>query len=103
MLVFASAVFSLFWIAYRHNYYFVQRNKVDTHGKLFNGALSQLFLGIYVLEITLIGLFFLVRNGQNKASAFPQGIIMIIALVSTGKFPPSTMPPRATFADSCTR
>lgn len=83
MLVFISVAFSLFWIAYRHNYYYVQRNKVDTHGLLFENALSQLFAGVYVLEITLIGLFFLVRDLQNNVACLPQAIIMIIALVLT--------------------
>jgi hypothetical protein len=91
MLVFASAVFSLFWIAYRHNYYYVQRNKVDTHGKLFNGALSQMMAGVYVLEITLIGLFFLVRNDKQNVVGAPQAIIMIVALLLTGNVPLSTI------------
>lgn len=86
MLVFASAVFMLFWIAYRHNYYYVQRNKVDTHGMLFQNALSQLLTGVYVLEITLIGLFFLVRDEQNNVTSGPQAIIMIVALVITAIF-----------------
>ena len=83
MLVFVSMTFALFWVAYRHNYYYVQRNKVDTHGLLFNNAMSQLFAGIYVLEIALIGLFFLVRDSQSRAVCSPQAIIMIIVLVIT--------------------
>ena len=83
MLVFVSGAFSLFWIAYRHNYYFVQRNKVDTHGLLFNSAISQLFAGIYVLEIALIGLFFLVRDSKSQVACGPQAIIMIVVLVLT--------------------
>ena len=86
MLVFISATFSLFWIAYRHNYYYVQRNKIDTHGLLFNNALSQLFAGIYVLEIALIGLFFLVRDLENNFACTSQAIIMIVVLVLTGIF-----------------
>ncbi|KAK5174473.1 uncharacterized protein LTR77_001553 [Saxophila tyrrhenica] len=83
VLVFISAVFCLFWIAYRHNYYYVQRNKVDTHGLLFEQAFSQLLLGVYVLEIALIGLFFLVRNAQGQVACTPQAIIMIIVLCLT--------------------
>lgn len=86
MLVFVSITFSLFWVAYRHNYYYVQRNKVDTHGLLFNNALSQLFAGIYVLEIALIGLFFLVRDSRDTVACKSQGIIMIVVLVLTGVF-----------------
>lgn len=86
MLVFISAVFCLFWIAYRHNYYYVQRNKVDTHGQLFYQALSQLLAGVYVLEVTLIGLFFLVRDQDNKVACTPQAIIMIVALCLTAAY-----------------
>ena len=86
MLVFISAVFCLFWIAYRHNYYYVQRNKVDTHGQLFYQALSQLLAGVYVLEITLIGLFFIVVDENGNVACVPQAIIMIIALVFTAAY-----------------
>lgn len=86
MLIFISITFSLFWVAYRHNYYYVQRNKVDTHGLLFNNAISQLFTGIYVMEIALIGLFLLVRNTQDKFACSSQAIIMIVVLVLTAAF-----------------
>ncbi|KAL6715364.1 hypothetical protein ACLMJK_007630 [Lecanora helva] len=86
MLVFVSFTFSLFWLAYRHNYYYVQRNKIDTHGLLFNNALSQLFAGIYVLEIALIGLFFLVRDTQDNVACSSQAIIMIVVLILTAIF-----------------
>ena len=86
MLVFVSITFSLFWVAYRHNYYYVQRNKVDTYGLLFNNAVSQLFTGIYVLEIALIGLFLLVRDTQNNYACSSQATIMIVILVLTAVF-----------------
>ena len=78
--------FSLFWVAYRHNYYYVQRNKVDTHGLLFNNAFSQLFAGLYVLEVALIGLFFLVRDTQDNVACTPQAAIMIVVLILTAVF-----------------
>ena len=86
MLVFVSITFSLFWVAYRHNYYYVQRNKVDTHGLLFNNAISQLFAGIYVLEFALIGLFLLVRDTQDNFACSSQATIMIVVLVLTAVF-----------------
>lgn len=86
MLVFVSMTFSLFWVAYRHNYYYVQRNKVDTHGLLFNNALSQLFAGIYILEIALIGLFLLVKDEHKKFSCKSQSIIMIVVMILTAIF-----------------
>lgn len=86
MLIFVSITFTLFWVAYRHNYYYVQRVKVDTHGLLFNNAISQLFAGIYVLEISLIGLFFLVRDSRDRVVCSSQGIIMIVVLILTASF-----------------
>lgn len=86
MLVFVSITFSLFWVAYRHNYYYVQRNKIDTHGLLFNNAISQLFAGVYVLEIALIGLFLLVRDQNGIVACKSQAIIMIVVLILTAIF-----------------
>ncbi|KAL8895732.1 MAG: hypothetical protein Q9207_008042 [Kuettlingeria erythrocarpa] len=86
MLIFVSITFSFCWVAYRHNYYFVQRNKIDTHGLLFNNAISQLFAGIYVMEISLIGLFLLVRDTQNNVACKSQAIVMIIVLILTAAF-----------------
>ena len=50
---------------------------------LFENALSQIFAGIYVLEVTLIGLFFLVRDSKGRVACTPQAVIMIIALIFT--------------------
>lgn len=86
ILIFISCLFMLFWVAYRHNYYYVQRNKVDTHGLLFENALSQLFAGVYIMEITLIGLFFLVRNSAGNVACSAQAIIMIVAIILTAGF-----------------
>ena len=86
MLIFVSATFCLFWVAYRHNYYYVQRNKVDTHGLLFNNAISQLFAGVYVMEIALIGLFFLVRDSLDNLACKSQAIVMIVVLILTAAF-----------------
>lgn len=86
MLIFVSITFSFFWVAYRHNYYYVQRNKIDTHGLLFNNAISQLFAGIYVMELALIGLFLLVRDSDNNVACKSQAIIMIVVFILTAAF-----------------
>ena len=91
MIVFVSITFCLFWVAYRHNYYYVQRNKIDTHGLLFNNALSQLFAGIYVLEVVLIALFFLVRDTKDNVACSSQAIIMIVVTVLTVVFHATSM------------
>ena len=63
----------------------------DTGGLLYPIAINQLFTGIYVMELCLVGLFFLVRdavivNGVAKAVGTPckpQAIIMIIVMILT--------------------
>lgn len=83
ILVFNIATFGLFWIVYRYNTLYVIRFKFDTGGRLFPRAINQLFVGLYVLEICLIGLFFLVRDDQDRASCKGQAIVMIVVTIST--------------------
>ena len=83
--------FGLFWIVYRYNTLYVTKFRFDTGGLLFPTAINQLFTGLYVMELCLIGLFFLVRdvtivNSQANAVGTPckpQAIIMIIVLILT--------------------
>lgn len=83
ILIFNMITFSLFWLVYRYNLLFVVNFKLDTGGLLFPRALNQLFTGIYIMEICLIGLFFLVRDSDNSVACAPQGIIMIVVTVLT--------------------
>lgn len=67
----------------------------DTGGLLFPRAINQLFTGLYVMEICMVGLFFLVRNvkydevndlylaDDQSRPCYPQGGIMIGVLVCT--------------------
>lgn len=80
ILVFNILTFSLFWMVYRYNMLYVNNFRFDTGGLLFPRAINQLFVGLYVMEVCLIGLFFLVRDAQNEVACFPQGIIMVIVL-----------------------
>ena len=91
ILVFNIITFGLFWFVYRYNTLYVTKFRFDTGGLLFPTAINQLFTGLYVMELCLIGLFFLVRNAKiEDGKAIPdgvpckvQGIIMIVALVFT--------------------
>lgn len=85
ILVFMIFIFGLFWIVYRYNVLFVYRFKHDTGGLLFPVAISQLFTGIYFLEICMIGYFFTLQDDGNVV-CLPQAIIMIIMLVFTVVF-----------------
>jgi hypothetical protein len=83
ILVFNMITFSLFWIVYRYNLLFVVNFRFDTGGLLFPRAINQLFTGIYVMEVCLVGLFFLVRDTQGSVACAPHALIMIIATILT--------------------
>lgn len=80
--IFAIITFSLLWIANRYNMLYVSRFKLDTGGLLYPRAINQTFTGLYVMELCLIGLFFITQNGNGKP-LLPQAIIMIIVLIFT--------------------
>lgn len=91
MLVFNIITFSLFWLVYRYNTLYVTKFRFDTGGLLFPKAINQLFTGLYLMELVMIGLFFLVRDveivdGHATPGGVPckvQGIIMIVVLILT--------------------
>ncbi|PWW77382.1 DUF221-domain-containing protein [Tuber magnatum] len=83
ILVFNICTFSLFWMVYRYNLLYVHNFRFDTGGLLFPRAVNQLFTGIYVMEVCLIGLFFLVRDTEGHVACFPQAIIMIVVTIFT--------------------
>ena len=78
--------FSLFWFTYRYQMIYVSYAKAETNGLIFPKAVNQLFLGLYFLELCLIGLFFLQRDTKNRVACAPHAIIMIILLVFTALF-----------------
>ena len=89
MLVFLLITFSLFWFVYRFQTLYISKFKQDTGGLLFPQAVNQLFVGLYVMEVCLIGMFSLVRDvdlvtGQPIGTpCLPQAIIMLIVLICT--------------------
>jgi len=83
ILVFNVCTFSLFWIVYRYNLLYVSNFRFDTGGLLFPRAINQLFTGIYVMEVCLIGLFFLVRDTKGSVACLPQAIVMIVVTIFT--------------------
>ncbi|KAL4987096.1 hypothetical protein BDW68DRAFT_114168 [Aspergillus falconensis] len=86
IMVFNVITFGLFWFVYRYNTLYVTKFRFDTGGLLFPRAINQLFTGIYVMELSLIGLFFLVRDTHGSVSCKGQAIIMIIMTALTVGF-----------------
>lgn len=85
-MVFNVITFGLFWFVYRYNTLYVTKFRFDTGGLLFPKAINQLFTGIYVMEICLIGMFFLVRDQHNSFACKGQAICMIVVLVVTALY-----------------
>ena len=81
--LFAIITFSLLWVAHRYNMLYVTRFKTDTGGVLYPRAINQTFTGLYVMELCLIGLFFIAEDETGKNVCFPQGIVMVVALILT--------------------
>ncbi|KAL8702043.1 MAG: hypothetical protein Q9224_000213 [Gallowayella concinna] len=66
-----------------------QKWKRQTNLTDINWAINQLFTGLYVMELCLVGLFFLVRDADEKGNQLAttpckgQAIIMIVVLILT--------------------
>ena len=85
-MIFNVLTFSLFWFVYRYNTLYVTKFQFDTGGILFPRAINQLFTGIYVMEVCLIGMFFLVRDDKGTVACEGQAICMIVVLILTVLF-----------------
>ncbi|KAK4542665.1 hypothetical protein LTR36_006237 [Oleoguttula mirabilis] len=86
ILVFMLIIFALFWIVYRYNVLYVYQFRNDTGGLLFPTAINQLFTGIYLMEICLIGFFFISQNRNGNVACIPQGAVMIVVAVFTALY-----------------
>lgn len=86
IIVFAIITFTLLWIAHRYNMLYVSRFVIDTGGLLYPRAINQTFTGLYFMELSLVGLFFLVRDENDKVACAPQAIIMVIFIFLTALY-----------------
>ena len=86
ILVFNIITFSLFWFVYRYQTLYVTKFTRDTGGLLYPNAINSTFTGLYVMEVCLAAMFFLVRDAQGSASCLGQGIGMVVILVLTAIF-----------------
>lgn len=55
---------------------------METGGLFFKTALNQMFAGLYIEHLCLIGLFFLARDEGNGFAAIPEAALMIVLLIS---------------------
>jgi hypothetical protein len=76
VLGFATISLGLFYLAWRYNVLFVTDTKIDTRGLIYPRALKQLFAGVYVAEICMIGLF-------AASVAIGPMVLMIVFLIFT--------------------
>ncbi|EPQ52218.1 DUF221-domain-containing protein [Gloeophyllum trabeum ATCC 11539] len=81
----ACASFFLFYLVYKYLFLWVfdQPRSRDTGGLFFPKAIQHVFVGLYIQQVCLCALFFLARDGSNKASAVPEGALMIVLIVFT--------------------
>ncbi|KAK4494736.1 hypothetical protein PRZ48_014092 [Zasmidium cellare] len=84
VLGFATIGLALFYFAYRYNLLFVSNAVIDTKGLVYPRALQHLFVGLYVAEVCLIGLF-AIATGTSVGALGPL-ILMIIFLVFTALY-----------------
>jgi hypothetical protein len=79
MLVWSTLAMALFYLAYRYNVLFVTDTVIDTRGLIYPRALKQLFVGIYLAEVCMVGLFIC-----SKAAG--PAVLMVLFLVFTVLF-----------------
>jgi len=82
---FAAIGLSLFYFAYRYNILFVYDTGPDTKGLLYPRAMQQLFVGLYIGEVCIIGLIATAIGGDFKGAIGPL-ILMIILLIFTALY-----------------
>ncbi|KAG8677868.1 hypothetical protein FPOAC1_003896 [Fusarium poae] len=83
---FAVLTFGLMWLSQRYTILNFYQPDHDTGGVLYPRALNQTFTGVYVMELCLIGLFFMVKDENADAVCSAHAIIMVIVLVATVLF-----------------
>lgn len=76
ILFWSTIALGLFYLAYRYNLLFVSDTAVDTQGLFYPRALKQLFVGIYLAEICMVGMFAI-------SKAIGPCILMAVFLVFT--------------------
>ncbi|EOD46598.1 uncharacterized protein LTHEOB_8265 [Neofusicoccum parvum] len=80
VLLFAAIGMWFFYFAYRYNLLFVYDINIDTKGLVYPRALQQLFVGLYIAEACLTGLFAIQLGSVGALGPF---ILMLVLLIFT--------------------
>ncbi|ODV57940.1 Spo75p, partial [Ascoidea rubescens DSM 1968] len=84
--IFCAIIFGVIIVSVKYNLKYkysghqLGKKRSETNGKLYPNGLLQLNSGIFFLEITLSGLFFVIKNTSGKNVCLKQGIVMICVL-----------------------
>ncbi|KAG8890163.1 hypothetical protein FRB99_003920, partial [Tulasnella sp. 403] len=81
----ALLTFFLLWVAWKFlfTWVFDQPEAAETGGLYYPLALGNLFIGLYIEQICLCGLFFLATDADGNRSAIPQGALVFALLIVT--------------------
>ncbi|KAG1862099.1 hypothetical protein DFJ58DRAFT_776452 [Suillus subalutaceus] len=81
----ACATFFLFYLLYKYLflYKYTQPPSADTGGLFFPKAIQHVFVGMYVQQLCLCALFFLVQDPDGKRGALPEGVLMVVLIILT--------------------
>ncbi|WWD15753.1 hypothetical protein CI109_100175 [Kwoniella shandongensis] len=85
---FGACFFLFSTLVYKYQFIWVidQPPSTDTGGLFFPKAITHVFVGMYIQEVCMAALFFLARDDNLKASAVPQGALMIVLIACTAAF-----------------
>ncbi|KAL5371215.1 hypothetical protein DPSP01_014420 [Paraphaeosphaeria sporulosa] len=75
--------FISWWIHLRP---FEQMNQHDHGGAFYPKAIKHLFVGLYIMESSLIVLFLLVRNSRGQATCVGQAVLSVLAIALTAVY-----------------
>lgn len=80
ILPFVTFYFTMFYLVYRHQFLYIYHQPIETGGLAFPKAVKQSYTGIFISEITILGIFL---AKQATLNIVPQMILMIILVVAT--------------------
>ncbi len=85
---FACLAFALFYFTNKYLFIWVRDmpKAGETGGMFYPKALSHIFVGMYIQQICLTGLFFLYKDSAGKQGAIPEGALMVVLIVITAAF-----------------